>query len=299
MPRQPDTAVRAQLEAHLLSLMRGTQALTASGKMSDSAPAWAPVRAHPQVATFWNLAAGMFEAQHHGLLPFDVFTKRVASRLLAQFRILQRGDSDVSERLARDLLFFCAQSAVPGRGVRLPRLAAARGGLRSRRPGSHRLLGERPGSVRPGAHRPCQEARRRRQGSLVGDRRRRDASSRGPGRAVRAGRRFAAQAFPVRRNVRGRAADGGRPDPAGRGAAARGVGDGGGDQPSLHRGGARGRRLRQPRPRRARAPARRAPRLGARSGHRPIRSSPGWRSSTGASPIGRRWAASSRSCGPR
>ena len=63
--------------------------------------------------TFWNLAAAMFEAQHHGLLGFDVFTKRVASRLLAQFRILERGDSDVSERLARDLLFFCAQAA-PG-----------------------------------------------------------------------------------------------------------------------------------------------------------------------------------------
>src|SRR5204862_8029889 len=68
----------------------------------------------------------MFEAQHHGLLGFDVFTKRVASRLLAQFRLLQRGDSDVSERLARDVLFFCNQSAPAGRGIRVPRLAAVR-----------------------------------------------------------------------------------------------------------------------------------------------------------------------------
>jgi len=81
---------------------------------------------HPQVRTFWNLAAAMFEAQHHGLLGFDVFTKRVASRLLAQFRLLQRGDSDVSERLARDVLFFCNQSAPAGRGIRVPRLAVVR-----------------------------------------------------------------------------------------------------------------------------------------------------------------------------
>ena len=124
-PHTADADFREKMEAHLLQLMRGTQALTASAKMSELAAALAAGSAHPQVRTFWNLAAAMFEAQHHGLLPFDVFTKRVASRLLAQFRILSRGDSDVSERLARDLLFFCAQAA-PGQGQRLTRLTAAR-----------------------------------------------------------------------------------------------------------------------------------------------------------------------------
>ena len=120
MSRSPDAAVRSQLEGHLLQLMRGTQALTAAARMSDVAPASPPAPPHPQVRTFWNLAAAMFEAQHHGLLPFDIFTKRVASRLLAQFRILQRGDSDVSERLARDLLFFCAQAAPPAAACACP-----------------------------------------------------------------------------------------------------------------------------------------------------------------------------------
>jgi chemosensory pili system protein ChpA (sensor histidine kinase/response regulator) len=126
LPRQADAAVRTQLETRLLQLMRGTQALTAAARMSDICAGLAAGSAHPQVRTFWNLAAAVFEAQHHGLLGFDVFTKRVASRLLAQFRILQRGDSDVSERLARDLLFFCAQSAPAGRGIRVPRLDAVR-----------------------------------------------------------------------------------------------------------------------------------------------------------------------------
>ena len=125
-PRKADSDIHSQLEGHLLQLMRGTQALTAAAKMSDLSAGLAAGSAHPQVKSFWNLAAAMFEAQHHGLLPFDVFTKRVASRLLAQFRILQRGDSDVSERLARDLLFFCAQAAPGSPGLRLPRLTAAR-----------------------------------------------------------------------------------------------------------------------------------------------------------------------------
>ena len=106
--------------------MRGTQALTAAAKMSEICAGLGAASAHPQVQTFWNLAAAMFEAQHHGLLGFDVFTKRVASRLLAQFRLLQKGDSDVSERLARDVLFFCSQSAPAGRGIRVPRLTAVR-----------------------------------------------------------------------------------------------------------------------------------------------------------------------------
>src|SRR5436190_2002197 len=126
VPRQADVTVRAEFEGHLLSLMRSTQTLTAAAKMSEICAGLGAGSMHPQVRTFWNLAAAMFEAQHHGLLPFDVFTKRVASRLLAQFRILSRGDSDVSERLARDLLFFCAQAAPGAAAARLPRLGAAR-----------------------------------------------------------------------------------------------------------------------------------------------------------------------------
>ena len=123
--READNTVRAELEGNLLSLMRGTQALTAAARMSEICAGLGAGSAHPQVRTFWNLAAALFEAQHHGLLGFDVFTKRVASRLLAQFRILQRGDSDVSERLARDVLFFCSQAGFAGR-TRAPRLAAVR-----------------------------------------------------------------------------------------------------------------------------------------------------------------------------
>ena len=160
--------------------MRGTQALTAAAKMSEICAGLGAGSAHPQVRTFWNLAAAMFEAQHHGLLGFDVFTKRVASRLLAQFRLLQRGDSDVSERLARDLLFFCAQAAPAGRGIRVPRLAAVRDAYGFADADADRLLAQRPRPLRSGDRRPRQEARRRGEGGLVGDGRRRDAPPRRP-----------------------------------------------------------------------------------------------------------------------
>ena len=77
-------------------------------------------------STLWKLAAAFFESQAHGFLKADVFSKRVGSRVLAQLRVFERGDTDVSERLAQDLLFFCAQSASPGDGRKAPRLAAVR-----------------------------------------------------------------------------------------------------------------------------------------------------------------------------
>ncbi|HEX6708409.1 MAG TPA: Hpt domain-containing protein [Albitalea sp.] len=124
-PRFPDAATRAAMEQQMLPLMRGTAPL-ATSRMSDLCESLAAGSMYPHTGTLWRLAAAMFEAQAQNLLPSDVFTKRVASRLLAQLRVVERGDADVSERLAQDLLFFCAQSASPGDGKRAPRLASVR-----------------------------------------------------------------------------------------------------------------------------------------------------------------------------
>ena len=125
-PRQPDAVTHAALEAQLLAFLRSPEPVTAAGRMSDICAGLGAGAQDLQVATLWKLASAVFEAQAHGLLGFDVFSKRVASRLLSQFRILERGETEVSLRLAQDLLFFCAQSASPGDGRRAPRLAAAR-----------------------------------------------------------------------------------------------------------------------------------------------------------------------------
>src|SRR5687768_16802131 len=101
-PRQPDAATRAAIEQQMLALMRGPNT-AAAARMSDICEGLGAGATQAQTATQWRLAAAMFEAQAQGLLQHDVFSKRVAARLLAQLRIVERGEGDMSERLAQDL----------------------------------------------------------------------------------------------------------------------------------------------------------------------------------------------------
>jgi chemosensory pili system protein ChpA (sensor histidine kinase/response regulator) len=122
---EPDAHAHTVLEQQLLVLMRGPVP-AAAARMSDLCAGLGAGATTMPSATLWRLAAAFFEGLALGMLPFDVYSKRVASRLLAQLRSLERGESDVSERLAQDLLFFCAQSRTSSDGRAAPRLAAAR-----------------------------------------------------------------------------------------------------------------------------------------------------------------------------
>ena len=136
MPRLADAALRSEVETQTLVLMRqadGPAAATLSevfAGLAASARAAEGGGAERWLATSWQLASAFFEAQAQGLLHLDIYSKRIASRLLAQLRMSERGDAAgagaVSQRLAQDLLFFCAQAASPGDGRRAPRLAAVR-----------------------------------------------------------------------------------------------------------------------------------------------------------------------------
>ncbi len=125
-PRKTDAATRGLLERELLTLMRDDRPALSAARMSEVCAGLGAGATDAHRATLWKLASAVFESQARGLLPADVFSKRVASRLLAQFRVLERGDGEVSERLAQDLLFFCAQSAAPDDRHKAPRLAAVR-----------------------------------------------------------------------------------------------------------------------------------------------------------------------------
>lgn len=124
-PHAADAASHAAMEQLILQLMRG-QTHPAAASMSDVCACLGAGADNLPAATLWKLAAGFFESQALGLLPIDVFSKRVASRLLAQLRIFERGEIEVSDRLAQDMLFFCAQSALPAAGQHAPRLMAVR-----------------------------------------------------------------------------------------------------------------------------------------------------------------------------
>ena len=64
--------------------------------------------------TFWRIAAGALEAVATGSLKPDLHVKRTVSRLLIQLATHIKGDLSVPERLAQDLLFFCAQAHPQG-----------------------------------------------------------------------------------------------------------------------------------------------------------------------------------------
>ncbi|MFZ2648843.1 MAG: Hpt domain-containing protein, partial [Burkholderiaceae bacterium] len=121
-PRPPNAATRAGIEKELLALIRAAEPRAAARRLSDAFAGIAKAARHSKIIICWKLAAAVFEAQAHGLLGFDVYSKRLGSRLLAQFRSLARGEIDVSERLALDLLFFCEQSRTATGAT--PRLAA-------------------------------------------------------------------------------------------------------------------------------------------------------------------------------
>ena len=116
-PCQADARSRAALESLLLDLLRKAEPIAAAARMSELCAGLGAGARELAVATLWKLASAMFEAQAGGWLGFDLYSKRVASRLLAQLRKLERGDVDVPVQLARDLLFFCAQSAAPDAGL--------------------------------------------------------------------------------------------------------------------------------------------------------------------------------------
>ena len=130
-PRRVDDQAVGEFETTLLQLLRGAPVAQAQhlvelcGQLAADAQAR---QAHREAAT-WVLACGFLEALTGGRLPLSLHVKRVLSALLSQLRNLVRQPGMPSDRLAHELLFFCAQAepeagASPAVGV-LDRLREA------------------------------------------------------------------------------------------------------------------------------------------------------------------------------
>ncbi|CAM5781644.1 Hpt domain-containing protein [Ottowia pentelensis] len=122
-PLAPSTGARSRLDQGVLRLMRHAEPRAAADLAAVSSQLASGSAG--QVASFWHLSAGFFEAVAARLVPVDLYVKRAASRVLLQYTSLARGDTTLSERLAHDLLFFCAQ-ARPDPAAATPALAAVR-----------------------------------------------------------------------------------------------------------------------------------------------------------------------------
>jgi chemosensory pili system protein ChpA (sensor histidine kinase/response regulator) len=109
-PLSNTVATREKIDWAVLNIVK-TADVAAAKRMRDVANGLACGQDRLQPRTFWAIAAAYFEAFALGAIRSNVYTKRAASRVLQQYATLSRGDNSVSERLAQDLLFFCATAS--------------------------------------------------------------------------------------------------------------------------------------------------------------------------------------------
>jgi chemosensory pili system protein ChpA (sensor histidine kinase/response regulator) len=119
-----DPAVRGRMDQSVLRIVKSADP-QAARELAETCLSLASSQSARQPRVFWKLAAGYFEALAQKLLPPDVYVKRAASRVLLQYASLAKGELGVSDRLAQDLVFFCAQ-AVPPTPLDAPALASVR-----------------------------------------------------------------------------------------------------------------------------------------------------------------------------
>ncbi len=108
-PKNYDESVRTVFDQSVLQLMKGA-APQAAKTMRELSLGFSARQSDSQPRIFWKIAAAFFEALEHGALAVDIYVRRASSRILIQYSALSKGDTGVSDRLAQDLLFFCAQA---------------------------------------------------------------------------------------------------------------------------------------------------------------------------------------------
>ncbi len=111
-PRAPDAATVVDFEAGLLGLLRRQQPQDALdlAALCAGLAAEAEARRATREAATWMLASGFLEGLAGRHVALDVHSKRALSQLLSQLRVLVKGNATPSDRLANELLFFCAQA---------------------------------------------------------------------------------------------------------------------------------------------------------------------------------------------
>jgi len=124
LPLDYGPAVRAKLDQAVLKVVRSGDAASARA-MEQISLGLAEAATANEPRVFWKISAAFFEALRLGLCPNDVFVKRTASRVIAQYTTLARAETGVIDRLAQDLLFYCAH-AVPEQEAAAPILVAVR-----------------------------------------------------------------------------------------------------------------------------------------------------------------------------
>lgn len=115
-PHPVAPATRALLDQQVLAVVKSADA-PAAARLRDLCLGLAQTRSTAADTAFWQAAAGCFDATAHGLLEQDLYTKRLASRVLMHYAsVAKAGDAPATpitppDTLVRDLLYYCAQAA--------------------------------------------------------------------------------------------------------------------------------------------------------------------------------------------
>ena len=115
-PLELDANFRARFDKSALMVVKTADAgaCTELARMSAGLANQTALEVSANFRTFWRIAAGALEAVGTGSLTPDLHVKRTVSRLLIQLATHIKGDLSVPDRLAQDLLFFCAQASPQG-----------------------------------------------------------------------------------------------------------------------------------------------------------------------------------------
>ena len=108
-PLHYEPAVRGRLGDAMLPVIKTLDRAHAT-QMAHTCAGLAAGESALHGRSFWAIAAGFFEAVSLGLLPDDVYVRRTAARVLPEFSRLTTRQKTPSERIAQDMLFFCAMA---------------------------------------------------------------------------------------------------------------------------------------------------------------------------------------------
>lgn len=122
---EPGPALRSRFDQAVLKVVK-TADPAAAQTLHDLALGLAAGSQAPAQRSFWQLAAAYFQALALGLVPADLYTKRIASGVLAQYAALARGEGEPPAALVQELLFYCAGAVPPADGTQAGTLAAVR-----------------------------------------------------------------------------------------------------------------------------------------------------------------------------
>ena len=122
MPLTYDAVARSRIDGLILNVVKAAHVPSALA-MRDISMGFAANQKQLNPRVWWMVSAAYFEVVAFHLCANDVYEKRAATHVLLQYRTLARGEPEMSERLVRDLMFFCAQ-ATPLSASQTPALLA-------------------------------------------------------------------------------------------------------------------------------------------------------------------------------